>query len=55
MTIIWSGFWTDLSIKQILMKSLNSRGRVTAKGMTENVLNDWTKIMHRNAEVITLI
>ena len=51
----WSGIWTDLSIEQILMKSLKGRGGVIGKGMTENVLNVWTKTMHRTAEVILVI
>ena len=53
--MIWSGLWTDLSIEQILMKSLKGRGGVIGKGMTEIVLNVWTKAMHRSAEVIALI
>ena len=47
----WSGIWTDLSIEQILMKSLKGRSGVVSKGITENVLNVWTKSMHRCAEV----
>ena len=31
------------------------QGRSDWKGMIENVLNDWTKTIHRSAEVITLI
>ena len=53
--MIWSRLWTDLSIEQILMKSLKSRGGVIGKAMTEIVLNVWTKAMHRSAKVITLI
>ena len=53
--VIWFGLWTDLSIKQILMKSLKGRGGVIGKGMTEIVLNVWTKAMYRSAEVIALI
>ena len=52
LTIIWSKFWTDLSIK---VKLLRGRGGVIGKGMAENVLNDWTKTMHRSAKVVTLI
>ena len=47
----WAGIWTDLSIEQILMKSLKGKGRVIGRGITENVLNVWTKTMHRCAEV----
>ena len=53
--MIWSGLWTDLSIEQILMKSLKCRGGVIGKAMTEIVLNVWTKAMHRSAKVINLI
>ena len=50
--MIWSGLWTDLSVKEILMKSLKGRGGVIGKGMTENMLNVWIKTMHRSVEVI---
>ena len=53
--MIWSELWTMLSIEQILMKSLNRKGRVIGKGMTENVLNVWTRTMHISSEVIALI
>ena len=39
----------------ILVRSLKGKGGVIGKGITENVLNDWTKTMHRGADVITLI
>ena len=41
----------DLSIEQILMKLLKGRSGVVAEGITENVLNVWTKTMHRCAEI----
>jgi len=48
----WAGIWTDLAIEQVLMKSLKGRrSGVVGKGITENVLNVWTKTMHRCAEV----
>lgn len=47
----WNGIWTDLAIEQILMKSLKGRSGIVAKGITENVMNVWTKTMHRCAEV----
>jgi hypothetical protein len=47
----WTGIWTDLSIEQILMKSLKGRAGVTGKGITENVMHVWTKTMHRCAAV----
>ena len=53
--IIWSGLWTDVSFKQILMKSLKGKGKVIGKGMTEDVLNVWTKTIPRGAKVVTLI
>ena len=53
--IIWSGLCTDLSIEQILMKPLKNRGGVIGKGLSENVLNIWTKTMHRSTEVIAII
>ena len=44
----WSGFWSDLVIEQILMKSLKSRGGLTTgRGMTESVRNQWVHSMHR--------
>ena len=45
----WVGIWTDLSIEQILMKFLKSRGRVIGSGLSENVLRFWKKKMHRHA------
>ena len=47
----WAGIWTDMSIEQILMKSLKGRGGGIGKGMTENILRVWTKTMHRCAEI----
>ena len=49
----WAGIWTDLSIEQILMKSLKGRAGVVTKGIseTENVMHVWTKTMHRCAEI----
>lgn len=51
----WAGIWTDLSIEQILMKSLKGRSGVVAKGITENVMYVWTKTMHRCAELADAI
>ena len=47
----WTGIWKDLSIEQILMKSLKGRTGVMGKGITENVMHVWTKTMHRCATV----
>ena len=33
------------------MKSLKGRGGVIGRGMSEKILRDWTKTMHRCAEV----
>lgn len=44
----WSGIWTDLSIEQILMKSFKGRSGIIGRGITENVMNVWTKTMHRS-------
>ena len=46
----WTGIWKDLSIEQILMKSLKGRTGVIGKGITENV-HVWTKTMYRRATV----
>ena len=51
----WCGLWTDLSIEQILMKSLKGPGGVIGRGLTENVLRVWTKTMHRFADVTEAI
>ena len=47
----WAGIWTDLSIEQILVKSLKGKRGVIGRGITENVLYVRTKTMHRCAEV----
>ena len=33
------------------MRSLKGRGGGIGKGMTENVMNTWTKTLHRTAEL----
>ena len=43
----WSVIWVDLSIEQMLTKSLRRRSGIIRRGITENVINVWTKIMHR--------
>ena len=50
-----TGIWTDLSIDQILMKSLKGRAGVIGKGITENVMHVWTKTMHRCAAITEAI
>ena len=46
-----AGIWTDLSIEQILLKSLEGRDGVIGRDMSDNVVRVWTKTMHRCAEV----
>ena len=50
-----TGIWTDLSIDQILMKSLKGRAGVIGKGITENFMHVWTKTMHRCAAITEAI
>ena len=47
----WAGIWTDLSIEQILVKSLKGKRGVIGRGITENVPYVRTKTMHRCVEV----
>ena len=48
----WTGIWTDLSIEQILMRSLKSRGGLTrGRGLTESVRLTWVYTMHQCATV----
>ena len=43
----WNGIWTDLSIEQVLMRSLKTRGGLTrGRGITENVMLTWVHTMH---------
>ena len=43
----WSGLWTDLTIEQVLMRSLKTRGGLTrGRGMSENVMLTWIHTMH---------
>ena len=38
----WNGIWTDMSIEQMLMRSLKTRGGlIRGRGMTENVMLTW--------------
>ena len=44
----WAGLWTDLTIKQVLMRSIKSRGGLTrGRGVTESVRTLWTNSTHR--------
>lgn len=39
----WSGLWTDLSIEQVLMRSMKSQGGLThGRGISNSVLSRWT-------------
>ncbi|KAG1647735.1 hypothetical protein GQR58_030367 [Nymphon striatum] len=48
----WSGLWPDLTIEQVLMRSLKTRGGVTrGRGMSENVMLTCIHSMHTCAKV----
>ena len=43
----WAGLWLDLTIKQVLMKSLTSCGGLThSRGLTESVRTLWVNSQH---------
>lgn len=43
---LWAGVWSDMTIEQVLMRSMKSRGGVTrGRGVTESVLSRWTQTM----------
>ena len=47
-----NGLWTDLTIEQVLMASLKSRGGLThGKGLTKSVRDQWVYTMHQRATV----
>ena len=48
----WAGICTDLSIEQFFMKSLKGRGEVVGREMPQNILQVWTKTMHRCEDVL---
>ena len=38
----WSGLWTDMTIEQVVMRSLKARGGLTAgRGITDSTLLKW--------------
>ena len=38
----WSGIWIDMTIEQVLMKSLKSAGGMThGRGITESTISQW--------------
>ena len=48
----WAGLWTDLTIEQVMMRSIKSRGGLTrGRGVTETVLLQWILSMHKYAAV----
>ena len=48
----WAGLWTDLTIEQVLMRSIKSRGGLTrGRGITESVRAIWLGSMHRRSAV----
>ena len=48
----WAGLWTDLTIEQVMMRSIKSRGGLTrGTGLTESVCQQWIYSMHRCAGV----
>ena len=51
----WSEIWTDLSIKQILMKSLKGKSGIASKGTSTNIMHVWTQTMPRCAEKTDIV
>ena len=48
----WIGLWTDLTIEQVLMRSLKTRGGlIRGRGMSENVMLAWVHTKHICAQI----
>ena len=48
----WAGIWTDLTIEQVMMRSIKSRGGLTrGRGVTESVRTMWVNTAHRCSHV----
>ena len=48
----WAGLWTDLTIEQVIMLSIKSRGGLTrGRGVTETVRLQWIYSMHKCAGI----
>ena len=48
----WAGLWTDLTIEQVMMITIKSRGGLTrGRGMSEIVRMLWIYSMHRCSQV----
>ena len=46
--MFWAGMWTDLTIEQVMMRSIKSRGGLTRGcGATKSVRTLWTNSTHR--------
>ena len=49
---LWAWLWTDLIIKQVMMRSIKSSSRLTrGRGITESTRQLWIGSMHRCAEI----
>ncbi len=49
---LWAGLWTDLTIEQVMMRSLKSHGGLTReRGVTETVRLQWIYSLHKCAAV----
>ena len=47
-TRFWAGLWTDLTIEQVMMRSIKSRGGLTrGRGVTESARTTWINTAHR--------
>ena len=52
----WAGLWTDLTIEQVMMRCIKSRGGLTrGRGITEAVRLLWVYSMQNCAEVYDAI
>ena len=48
----WASIWTDLTIEQVMMRSIKSRGGLTrGRGVTESVRTMWVNTTHRCSHV----
>ena len=48
----WAGLWTDLTIEQVMMRSIKSQGGLTrGRGITESVRTLWINTAHRCSSV----
>ena len=48
----WAGIWTDLTIEQVMMRSIKSRGGLTrGRGVHESARTLWINTLHRCSEI----